>query len=606
MTMAGEARNILVINLTRLGDILQSTPLLQALKAECPSPRIDYLAVSGFAEICRMIPQIDRVIPFDFNGAVAASKGAVSSLPRRVEELRGFFDGLAANRYDTVINLSHSRISALVCYLLNAPDTRGLTLDSEGYRQIRHPWARYFFTANLNRLYNRFNLVDIHLGLAREHDDGSREAWSAGGRRGLSLQVSEAARTKARSLLEGWNGQEAPVKIGFQPGASLASKRWPAASFTALGQLLRDELRAGIVVFGSPAERELAGQVAKPLGDAALNLAGRTDLESLAAALQQVDLLVTNDTGTQHVAAAVGTPVLSLCFGSALSHETGPYGQGHAVIEAAMDCFPCNFQVQCTRYRCQERVQPEAVSLAVRNMLERPAYEIWPDDPRFEGLNLWRTRFDADGFWTQAPAVRRLLETHQFLNLVIREIWKDILLAPGGKPRPEPAVLHKVAEALTEYQAPDLPRFSEQIAQCQSAFAHIQELAGTGMTLCRELERLGRHPAGDLERMRQIGERLAGLDRNLEVIGLRLPAVNHLVLDFIFGKQNLQGHQVPHLAAQTLLLYHRLADGADRFHAALQEWKTLFRRLEWIPDPGSRPVAPLPGARETNAALIIG
>ncbi|MFH1863069.1 MAG: hypothetical protein ABH878_09705, partial [bacterium] len=154
---------VLIVNLTRLGDIVQSIPLLKALKRQNPLRQIHYLAVAGFSDICEHIPEIDRVIPFNFGSAVFVAKEAIRDLQRRLDEVQAFIDELRGEQYTAVINLSHSRISALICHALDAPDTRGLTLNREGFRLIQHRWAKYFYVANLNRSLNRINLTDMNL-----------------------------------------------------------------------------------------------------------------------------------------------------------------------------------------------------------------------------------------------------------------------------------------------------------------------------------------------------------------------------------------------------------------------------------------------------------
>ncbi len=561
--MAASSPKILVINLTRMGDILQSIPLLQALKRKYLGAQIHFLAVESYAEICSLIPEIDLLVPFNFGSAVAASKDAIGNLPRRLQEVETFVSSLEQEKYDIVINLSHSRISALLCKLLGAKDTRGLTLDRAGFRQILHPWARYFFTANLNRAYNRFNLVDIHLGLAAGGTDSAAQIgslWNCQQSSAQNLRLTPEAKKKADLLLQP-KGEKALFKIGFQPGASLANKRWPAGHFVELGRLLQSQFPVQMLIFGSKAETGLAHRVAEPLGPAALNLAGKTEISTLAAVLSRLDLLITNDTGTQHLAAAVGTPVISLCLGSALSHETGPYGRNHLVIEPTISCFPCSFQVQCSRFRCHEQVLPEAVFQIARKMLEHDA--VYDDEAQFAQLNLWRTDFDAEGFWLQRPAIRRPLTPDHFINMVIRVIWKDVLL--GVSQRQAAFRATDFAEYMRDYLPPDQPLFASQIQDCICAYNSLGQLSESGLTLCQELAGISAPPISEYARIQAIANELAELDRRLSQIGQSHPPVKHLVLDFTFGKQNLEEAEIHVLARQTGALYQRLATSAERF-----------------------------------------
>jgi lipopolysaccharide heptosyltransferase II len=577
--MTTQVDKILIINLTRMGDILQSTPLLKAVKRRNPRAEIHYMVVDSFTEICRLIPEIDRIIPFEFASAIAVSKSAIRYLPRRLKEVEDFIETLRKEGYQQVINLSHSRISALICHLLAVPEVKGLTLDREGFRQIQNPWAQYFFTANLNRTCNRFNMVDIHLGLAYEaqdHHASRRSVWNPPGGNALSAEIPPEAHVDANYLLQDWPGKEAPLLVGFQPGASLASKCWPADSFIQLGEKLIHQPGAGILIFGSHAESELAQRIALALGDSALNLAGKTSLSTLAALLNRVALLVTNDTGTQHLAAAIRTPVLSLCFGSALSHETGPYGVGHIVVESTLPCFPCNFHVECKRFRCQEQVSAEIVTRLAVQMLTKIPPDQDGEEPLPEDINVWKTDFDSDGFWLERPAVKRPLSVEALVNLAIRKVWKDLLLGAENRKSQIDGGLSALARELEDFLPPEADSFGSRMLDCLRSFSEVEELARSGETFSRELESLTSMPLTGFERIQAIAEELARVDQAIATIGANSPAVNHFVLDFTFGKQNLESNQVQLLARQTGNLYNRLAEGVSRFKSLVQGWEGYF------------------------------
>ena len=592
-------KKILVINLTRMGDILQSTPLLQALKFKYPDASIAYLVVTGFAEICQYIPEIDRIIPFDFNAAVAVSKEAVRYLPRRLSELRSFVSSLRGEKFDMVINLSHSRISALMALLIGVQHTRGLTLNSEGYRLIRHPWGRYFFIANLNRNYNRFNLVDVNQGFALnsgEFDSNDEPDQKPFGRWHLSFKLTPQAKAAADKIMANWPERNAPLKIGFQPGASLSCKRWPADSFRALGRLLRDSLGAGIVVFGTQKEADLAQAVCQPFGDAALNLSGKTDIGALGAVLSRMDLLITNDTGTQHLAAAVGTPVLSLCFGSALSHETGPYGKGHVIVESSLPCYPCSFHVECNRFRCQEQVTPEVVFHVAKMMLTNAPNRdavIAAAEEKFKNVLVWRTDFDSDGFWILRPVIRRPLKTADFVNLCGRETWRKILTVPEAE-FDLSCDSNLLGALLQDYLPPNRPGFRSEVEETRRALQRLAELAQAGVACCRILLETASSSGENIEAIASAGKKIEEIDKEITITGFRLPAVNHLVLDFNFVKQNLEGKGIVRLAQSTSVLYSRLHLIATKFNIMLESWPALFRELGWIESDAVLRDAPLP------------
>ena len=144
------------------------------------------------------------------------------------------------------------------------------------------------------------------------------------------LLISEGARESARVKLA---GVPRPV-VGIVPGAARGpSKRWPAEHFIALARRFVLERGCGIALFGSSAEHELCGEIHEAVGAAAVNLAGRTGIKEWAAALACCDLVVCNDSGGMHLAAAVGAPVVAI-FGLTDPTRTGPLGAKQVIVRS--------------------------------------------------------------------------------------------------------------------------------------------------------------------------------------------------------------------------------------------------------------------------------
>jgi len=146
---------------------------------------------------------------------------------------------------------------------------------------------------------------------------------------------------------------------------------WFPERFTALGNRLRRELKAGIVIMGGPGEIALCGNVAAGIPGGVLDLSGQTDLPQLAAILSCLDLLITNDSGPMHLASATGTPVVAL-FGSTNPNATSPMGE-HRIIRREMACAPCLKRV-CPRgdTPCMKQISVDEVfDTTVRFLRER-------------------------------------------------------------------------------------------------------------------------------------------------------------------------------------------------------------------------------------------
>ena len=155
----------------------------------------------------------------------------------------------------------------------------------------------------------------------------------------------------------------------MNPGATYGlAKCWYPDRFRELGMRLSQKWKAAILLFGNENEKTVAKEIASSLGGEGVDFTGKTDLLQLAALLERCQLLVTNDTGTMHVATAVGTPVVAL-FGSTDRVTTGPWGDGHVVVKKDVPCSPCLKRVCPTDHRCMKLITVEEVERVIDQKL---------------------------------------------------------------------------------------------------------------------------------------------------------------------------------------------------------------------------------------------
>ena len=155
--------------------------------------------------------------------------------------------------------------------------------------------------------------------------------------------------------------------VAMNVSARWPTKRWPTASFAEVADRLRQEGWGAVVMIGGPDERTDVAAVSAMMKTPAIDLAGATTVGLLPALLSKASLLMTNDSGPMHIAAAVGTPVVAL-FGPTSAVRTGPYGVGHAVLTGKVPCSPC-FSRTCHNTQpleCLQTVSPEQVMAAAR------------------------------------------------------------------------------------------------------------------------------------------------------------------------------------------------------------------------------------------------
>jgi len=376
-------KDIAIISLTRFGDLIQATPLLRILKRVYPEARITLAVEQRFTAVLPLIKGFDRVISFAkeeiADQIVFASDPLVPYF-----SMECFVRELEQVRFDLAINLTFSRMSAFLTSLANAGKFAGLVSGEKGERLIHSLWGLYLFTnqEGNNRLLNRINLVDLFTRLGGVRPDGQP----------VELVETEKGETFTDSFLRK-NSLAGEKLVGLQLGASDPIRCWSPESFARLSDRLQEKLGVRTILFGSSSEEKLAAQALSCMTHPAVSAVGGTSIEELFSLLKRCSLLVTNDTGTMHFAAAGGVPSIMLCTGPAFFRGTGPYSAGNLALQADIPCAPCRYNFNCPDPVCREILSVDAVYDACCAMLQgmRP-------DNSGHGVKIYRSFFGDDGY----------------------------------------------------------------------------------------------------------------------------------------------------------------------------------------------------------------
>ncbi len=565
--MAGKKDRVLIINLTRMGDLLQMTPFLIAFRREFPEVEITLMVLKQFEDVCSGFPAVDSLEAFDAEAFLSRLGNPEHSLVGNYRELERMLADLRQKEFDRVINLSFSNHSALVTHLLNATEVVGITIDEEGNRLLKHPWIQHFYNMVDNREINPFNYVDF-----------IKKIGESDGRAAMSFTVSQPAQEFAKAFCKSHDISETDWVIGIQAGASTEHKRWPVASFGALTEELIKR-GARILLFGSGGESELGGRIreviALPQDHVERQLTdaiGKTSVQQLAALLSRCDLLITNDTGTMHMATAVGTQVVEISLGPVYFPETGPYGESHIVLQTGMSCAPCGFYVQCKNPVCQESIRVDQV-LRIVEMLRTghlaTAHQL-RNGPEWDHIEVYRSAFDEDGMLEFEPVIRRQLQPVDLLKLLYREMWKIVLDERDGD-IDALRVCQKVQRFFSVNG--DAINFGEE----SNAFGALAELASQGSEISRRLLVWAEQIPQNIPAIKTAGRLLSDIDEQIELKGLTHRTCHPLTFMFRQGKENLEGKDVGLLSQGILRLYQTLFREATLMRRGLEEILALLR-----------------------------
>jgi heptosyltransferase-2 len=312
-----------------VGDVVLSLPALRDLRRAFPSSRLEVLARPWVAGLYAAVPELDGVVE---------SRGTLAD----AAAIRG--------RYDVGLLLPNSFASAFTIWRAGIPERWGYATDGRGALLTRSCRVRASLGGRSQVYYYRAMLEGLGLAVSGPPD--------------ASLACPEAWAERGRALL----GSPGPW-IGINPGAAYGTaKRWPPERFAAAAALVARRSGAQVAIVGSAAERPLAEAIAAQLGGAARVLCGETTLADLVGVLRELRLLLTNDSGPMHLAAALGTPLVAV-FGSTDWTETAPVSERARVVREETECAPCKLRECPIDHRCMTRVAVDRVAATALELL---------------------------------------------------------------------------------------------------------------------------------------------------------------------------------------------------------------------------------------------
>lgn len=399
----------MVIQLARLGDLIQTIPLLQRLKTDSGC-EVTLVVDKRLEDAAQDSVPADIIIPLDFRRMADLSRGR--DIHSMFHELAGFLAPLSKGKYDVLYNLNRSSLAELVISQVNAARVEGFIPRGKSGNFHHSPWMRLLFIQSHHRRSARIHLADIFRGLSGRSYPFSQPLWKT------KDSGSDFAFRIVKSL------RDVGVKhiVALHTGAGAEIRRWGAEKFAALISQLATDPSLGFILVGGSEEKSEDILKRLPLNCRVVDMTGRTDIDKLAGLLAACDLFIGVDSGPLHLAAAVGVRTLGLYFASANVHETGPLGNGHIVIQADPECAPCREDnPDCENIACREMITPELAASAAERILGG-TNEGWKNQDTSSQANIFESLCDEYG------------QTYRFLNGrsgdpagFYRSLWNGLL-----------------------------------------------------------------------------------------------------------------------------------------------------------------------------------
>ena len=325
-----DSPRILIVKPSSIGDIVHALPVLALIRRRYPTAHVTWLVSASCAALVEHHPLIDRTIVFHRRGNPALA------MIRILLTLR-------TERFDLVIDLQGLSRSAIFGYVTRSP----LRFGPADARE----WAYLLYTHPIHTGRGTVHAVEANLRIAEAIGLGRAPVE-------FPLPNDDADQAAVEPLLPG-----GPFAV-LIPGTIWKTKRWPPEHFADLVRPLRDRFGLSTVVAGGPSDIAMADVI-----PADVNLAGKTTLRQTIALLRKSAVVIANDSGPMHIAAALGRPLVTL-FGPTDPALTGPWNRDDSVLRLNIPCAPCHSR-HCSHISCLRWIQPRDVLRVVESQLNR-------------------------------------------------------------------------------------------------------------------------------------------------------------------------------------------------------------------------------------------
>ncbi len=321
-------RKVLIVKPSSLGDVVHSLPFLHSLHECFPFAKIHWVITRGLESLLQGNPMVSKLWIIEKDQWKKAGR-----LLETISELDQLSRCLKSEKYDIAVDLQGLMRSGLITAATRAPIRVGFAEAREG--------SSIFYTHKV-RGGRDVHAVDRYLKIADALGCNTSEVMFP-----MPLVREPEKVLKLKNEL----GDYAVLV----PGARWETKKWPASGFAALASML--PIRS--VIVGSAADQEPAKIIEERSRGAALSTAGKTDIGDLIWLIRNAKLVITNDSGPMHIAAACGIPVVAI-FGPTNPARTGPYGDNHIIVSSSAECSPC-YRKKCKGMKCMNDITAEMV-----------------------------------------------------------------------------------------------------------------------------------------------------------------------------------------------------------------------------------------------------
>ncbi len=521
-------KTIALLQLTRIGDIIQTAQMVKELRAKHTEFRIVLIARKQFVTPLTFLIKdlFDEIIPLDFD-RLLNTKGALSLEGVRTN-ISSFVSNINSENISVLINLSFSKTSNYLASLIEAEHKIGTRFDNHANLQVTDKWSQFVYSNVMTGPLCPFNLVDIFK---------------------LIVGVKNTPQEEKKTIFI------KKKKIVLHPFASQEKKRWkPSKWVEVIFKLLKSDDSYTFTIVGSASELKMSEEIVNsPLlatfSDRINNLTGLTSIKELHESFDSETLFVGHDSMVGHLAAISNIQTLTISMGTVRPYETTPYGENNYNISPRTKCFPCFPQDDCSFHQCHADISYQTVVTCISQLCqdgEISEEKITKETSTFHlnSANIHRSSFSEHGFMKLSNVIKNSSDTKDVMRTFYRLSWLYML--------------NEIEENL-EYPEISQKTYGELLT-LMNGIQHFYELADFGKKYSRYIleEISGETP--ELVKIKAYSNKIDEIDGLQSIIKENFPLLAPLVDFSVLLKGNLFGNNVVELTESSFYAYNDMTN----------------------------------------------
>jgi ADP-heptose:LPS heptosyltransferase len=517
-----KSKKILVIQLTRIGDLIQTAVACEQFRLENPEKEIQLVCRKSFADGILFVlnKTFSKIHYISDEQHQANSLTTVSDLIKDIDKK---IDSLNNESFDLVVNLSFCKTSSILSTLIRSESKKGLSFNADNPITINDSWSKYIYSNVLGTELSAFHLIDLYKYI-------------------LGCKSFETSKKQTSRKTES-------IKtIIIHPFTSNERKQWKFTKWVeVIYRLLKSDQASNIKIVGGKSDLKsadllLASPILNEYKSRILNLVGIANLETVYTHLTDATIFLGHDSSIGHLAALAQVPTLTISLGTVRPIETSPYSNQAYVVAPKTDCFPCHPTTACSFFRCHNDVPFQLITAltekitSTTNQLE--AFQ--PDNPFISSsCNIYKATFSNLGLYDLKPLSDQPVDRKSILRTIFRTAWLYML-----EEKEEFKTIPKVSQNLVA-----------SFINTRKGISFCYELAQHGKDYSRYIieELATNNPR--VEELKSYSKKIDEIDDLFNTINATYPELKPIINYYLVLKGNLQGDNIVKISESAFYAY---------------------------------------------------